>query len=100
MDRPVAAWREASKERVVDAVKTILNELNGGDRRDISMAIFETLRREHRSLQQSFWSAMLLAQIDYAESRHDLRNEAAVDLAKAVRELAIERNIDGGLPYV
>jgi len=96
----IAEWRVASKEKVVDAVLAITRELNGGSRKDISEAIFETVSREHRTLAQAFWSAMLLAQIDYAESRFDLRNEASVELAKAVKELAIEKNWDMGLPYV
>jgi hypothetical protein len=100
MEHPKAAWRVTSYEQVVDAVKIILKELNGGNRQDISEAIYETLRTEHRTLQQAFWSAMLMAQIDYSEMRTDARNEAAVELAKAVRDLAIERNIDRGLPYV
>jgi len=100
MTHPVSAWRVASKEKVVDAVLAITRELNGGNRQDISEAIYETLRTEHRTLQQAFWSAMLMAQIDYSEMHTDARNEAAVELAKAVRELAIERNIDRGLPYI
>ena len=43
---------------------------------------------------------MLLAQIGYADSRHDLRNEAAVHLAEVVKEAATKNNMDMGLPYI
>jgi hypothetical protein len=43
---------------------------------------------------------MLLVQMDYADSPHDLRNEAAVELAKAVDELALKLNYDVGLPRI
>jgi hypothetical protein len=43
---------------------------------------------------------MLKAQMGYAESRHDLRNEDAVNLAKLVKQLAIDNNMDMGLRYI
>jgi hypothetical protein len=87
-------------EKVVDAIKIILNELNGGNRKDIAMSILVAVTSDHRTLQQSFWSAMLLAQMGYADARNDLRNEQAVLLAKLVKDLAEKNNMDMGLPYI
>ena len=88
-------------QNVVEAIKTIMNELNGGNRQNIARDIFEVIRFEHRTLQQNFWSVMLLAQIDYASMASDLRNEDSVKLAKLVKKIAIENNWDGnGLNYV
>lgn len=87
-------------QKVKDAVQVILNELNGGDRKDIALTIVDTVRNDHRTLQQLFWSKMLQAQIMYADSRHDLRNEAAVEWAKTVKETAIKHNLDMGMPYI
>ena len=92
---------EARKQAITNAVSVILNELNGGSRKEVAEAITYRLRTEHRTLQQAFWSTILLAQCDYAEFRHDMRNEQAVEFAKEVRELAKEKNFDrGGFIYV
>jgi hypothetical protein len=96
----VSAWREASNEKVLGAIDTIMRELNGGSTREIAGVIADRIKREHRTLQASFWSAMLLAQIDYATSGFDLRNEAAVRFAEDVRQLAIQKNVDMGFPFV
>jgi hypothetical protein len=87
-------------QKVVDAVNVILDELNGGNRRDIADSIFSAVSHEHRTIQQLFWGAILRAQIAYAAQPSDQRNESAVELAKAVKEVAIQRNWDSGLPYV
>ena len=87
-------------KRVVEAVKTILEELNGGNRQKIARDIFETIRYEHRTLQQHFWSVIVMAQCSYACSQSDLRNADSVKLAQAVKELAEKNNWDGGLSYV
>jgi hypothetical protein len=87
-------------EKVLKAIKVILDECNGGNRRDITASILQAVQTDHRTLQQAFWSVMLLAQIGYAETPNDLRNEQAVELAKAVKELAIARGFDCGLAYL
>ena len=87
-------------DKVKEAIQTIMNELNDGNRKEIANTILDTVRADHRTLQQLFWSAMLLAQIGYADSRHDLRNEDAVELARLVRDLAKEHNMDFGLRYI
>ena len=86
--------------KVVEAVRTILAELNGGNRKLAAKSIYEAVRTDHRTLQQAFWSAMLLAQIQYAENDHDLRNEQAVSLAKLVAKVARENNMDMGLMFL
>jgi hypothetical protein len=79
-----------------------MNELNssGSNRKVVVNTILDTISREHRTLQQAFWSSMLLAQIQYAENDYDMRNEQAVELAKFVKELAIKYNFDYGLSYI
>ena len=93
-------YEQKSRDNVTQAISTILDELNGGNRKKIASAIYDRLSREHRTLQQAFWSAMLLAQIQYADNRHDLRNEDAVKLAKLVKDLAVRNNMDMGLAFI
>lgn len=91
---------EENDQKVKEAVQTLLCCVNGGDPRDIAKIIWDNVSRDHRTLQQGFWSAMLLAQIQYADNPSDLRNEAAVKLAQKVKELAKENNFDYGLPFI
>ena len=84
--------------KVTDAIRVICNELNGGNRRDVAQAVLETVRTEHRTIQQAFWSMMLAVQTQYADNASDLRNEQAVRLAQAVRDLAKQNTWDLGLP--
>jgi flavin-binding protein dodecin len=83
---------------VTEAVKTIMDELNGGSRKAVADAILDAVARTHRTLQQNFWDAMLQAQTGYAAHTFDARNEAAVKLANAVKDMAREKNWDLGLP--
>lgn len=87
-------------KKVQEAVETILRELNGGNRSEIATTILFTVRQDHRTLQQLFWNVMLKAQIGYADSQYDPRNEAAVKLAGIVKEAATKANMDMGLPYI
>jgi hypothetical protein len=85
------------------AIKAILNETNamGSDRQaDVAFTICETVKGDHNTLQQCFWSALLKAQMQYADARHDLRNEDAVNLAKAVKDTAVSLNFDYGLRFI
>ena len=91
---------DTEREQVAQAVKMLLETANGRKARDIAEVIHATVSREHRTLQQGFWSALLLAQIKYADNPHDLRNEQAVELAKLVKEVATARHFDLGLMYV
>lgn len=93
----MARTHEDDKLAVKAAVQDILNALNGGNQKVLAGVIYETVSREHRTLQQAFWSALLLAQITYADNDHDLRNEQAVELAKTVRDAAKSKNFDFGL---
>lgn len=87
--------------KVVEAVKRILQEVNALGRGDeVAAAIYETVARDHRTIQQSFWSAVLKAQMEYASEGFDPRNEAAVKLANRVKETAKANNFDFGLPLI
>ena len=90
-------------EAVVAAIKTLMNELNvmgSSHHQQVIDSIYDTVSREHRTLQQAFWSAMLKVQIKYADNAYDLRNEYAVNLANAVKQVAVEHNFDMGLPHI
>lgn len=91
---------EENNQKVKEAVQTLLNCVNGGDHRDIGKIIWETVSLDHRTLQQGFWSAILLAQIQYANNPSDLRNYMAVDFAKKVKNLAKDNNYDYGFPLI
>lgn len=90
----------APKDVVEKAIKDILRELSRGNVREIAQTIYGTVYAHHRTAQQLFWSAMLLAQIEYATDPYDGRNEAAVILANRVKEAAVKLNYDLGLPYI
>lgn len=87
-------------QKIKDAIEVITNELNGGNRKDVSAAICGALATTHRTLQQDFWSTILLAQCAYALETYDLRNAEAVKMANAVKELAVKNNWDMGLPRI
>ncbi len=92
-----------TNEKVVDAVKMILSEVNGSRffQQKIINSITETVLSEHRTIQQLFWSAILQSIIQYGDSAEfDLRNEDSVKFAKLVKELAIKNNMDHGLRYL
>lgn len=99
-----AAEREFQRmnrmQKVKDAIEVITSELNGGNRKDVGAAIYGAIATTHRTLQQDFWSALLYAQILYAENPSDLRNAEAVAVAKAVKALAEKNNWDLGLPRI
>ncbi len=93
-------YTTATRAKVADAVKVILAELNGGNRKRIAASIYSAVAGDHRTLQQAFWSAVLLAQIEYASEPFDGRNEQAVKLANRVKEMAVANNYDMGLAYI
>jgi hypothetical protein len=90
--------QEEITNRVTEAVSTILDALNGTSSREVKEMVLKRLLREHRTLQQSFWSMITLMLIDYANAPNDLRNEMAVRLATKFKEMAEKNNFDYGLP--
>lgn len=91
---------DSDQQAVIEATNVILRALNGGNRKEIGQLIATTVKSDHRTIQQSFWSAMLTAQIEYANAPSDVRNEQSVKLAKLVKQLASDNNMDMGLMYV
>jgi hypothetical protein len=91
---------EQEEEVVTRAVKDILGVLNGRNTQRLAGVVHEEIISDHRTVQQSFWSLMLLAQMQYAYEASDARNEAAVKLAYQVRQLAIKLHFDLGLPRI
>lgn len=73
------------------AVREICNAVNGGQCVDVAKGITDELRRTHRTLQQDFWRAVLIAARTYGETPYvDLRNEAAVNACKQIGELNVQ----------
>jgi len=91
-------YQEKVKGRVTNAISIIMDELNGGNREFIGNAILERVQREHRTIQQSFWAAMLVAQIGYSHCEFDLRNKAAVELAREIALMTFVKDRQT-LPY-
>ena len=88
--------------KVKEAIEVIMQEINdisSAKQTDVALTIVDTVRNQHRTQQEDFWTAMLRAQIMYADSRYDLRNEAAVNWAKLVKEV-VANNMDMGLPRI
>ena len=67
------------------AVNYICRASNGGVCKEIVEGIVDGLRCEHRTLQADFWRAIQLAAIQYSEFNHDLRNQAAVEMCKNIK---------------
>jgi len=74
--------------RTKEAMEELIRISNySGSEEDMAQAISEVLQGSHRTLQQSFMRAFVMAMTDYANARTDLRNESAVDFAKRVVQL-------------
>lgn len=87
-------------ERAVQTLLSAVNNISGSSRRDVAETIYFAVAMEHRTNQQAFWSAILLAMMKYADESTDARNEQSVMFAKRVRELAREYNVDMGFRYL
>lgn len=62
--------------------------------RDLADVLVDHLRREHRTLQETFWRVIQMVAHKYKDFPSDLRNQAAVEFAKKIDAL------DCSLPYV
>lgn len=94
---------EQNKVNKVVAVKNAVIELvdqtnTMGYENEVVEGIVAGLQGSHRTLQQSFVRALVKAMKEYGESHTDLRNEAAVALAKKIGELGDEN--DSHLPFI
>jgi c-di-AMP phosphodiesterase-like protein len=82
---------EESKEKVRQAVQTIIKEINCmGFEKTVGEVVIEEIGKTHRTLQQRFFADVLKPVIlDFAkrgeEGWFDLRNEAACNTAKALK---------------
>jgi len=88
--------RDEKIEAVRDAMSKLIDETNTmGYEAEVVQGIAEGLRVSHRTLQQNFVRAFVTAMKTYGESQTDLRNEAAVAVAKKIGELDEEH-----LPFI
>ena len=67
---------------------------------DMVDIMFDTLIDDHRTNQQRFISRIVQLLIKYADSEHDRRNEAAVNLCKQIKSVVDNYKLWGprGLP--
>jgi hypothetical protein len=92
---------ENQKDYAYKAIEMLLNDLNiMGSDKPIVEGVVEALRMNHRTLQQNFWRMMLEVIKQYSEFRHDLRNEASVELCKFFTEKLKEDEGKTYLPFV
>lgn len=83
------------------AVSDLCDAANAmGGKKDLGRAVCDALTLEHRTMQQSFWSAMLIVIKLYGEIDCDLRNEAAVLWCRKVTELMDDGTLDEYLPTI
>lgn len=83
------ATNEEIQERNQKVVAEFLRLCNYmGNEKELGELIAAELRREHRTIQQSFWTAIGKAIAGYAKDQDnsDLRNEASKKWAKEVME--------------
>ena len=77
-----------------ESMQNFINNINimNGDK-EIAEVIFETLRYEHRTLQQSFWKVFKIVSKKYSElldNEVDLRCEDARKYCKVITEASKE----------
>ena len=85
-----------TKDKLETAVKDVISSLNClGSGNEAAEVISNTVKSDHRTLQQNFWRAIQGAASNYAENTCiDMRNEASVRFTKQIREL------NAPLPYI
>ena len=94
-------YHTKQKEDAKQAIRDLMNALNVmGTKKDIAEGIMEELGCTHRTLQQNFWGVMIDVIREYSEFRHDLRNEASVELCKFLTERLKEDESKTYLPFV
>lgn len=78
------------RDAALGAAQTVVSPLsslcNSSQHRDLSKALSAVIQTDHRTLQASMIRTLLEVIIDYADARHDLRNEAAVKECQKVKE--------------
>ena len=88
------------QDKITHAAIALMDAIGGRNQNEAADAILDVIENDHRSRQQTFWSVLLRVQTAYAANTFDDRNEAAVQLANKVKELAKENNWDLGLPRI
>ena len=78
------------KQKIEDAMRVLIDEVNGGSPLDLADVMVDHLTRTHRTLQQEFMSAIRLMIYKYGnldEVWTDLRNASAWEWAKEVSKM-------------
>jgi len=95
------------KEAAQKAIDLIMDAVNiMGSDKEVIEGIFEAIMTSHRTLQQNFWRVMIEVIKRYSTQRHDLRNEASVNLCLFITEHLEEYEKENGgqkmdyLPFV
>ncbi len=93
--------KEERRQKVREAVRTLINEVNSFDHEDVVEDFLEELTHTHRTLQQSLLGVLKVTIERYgktATETHncDLRNSAAVSWANEVRKIEHGEAVDDG----
>jgi hypothetical protein len=87
---------EESKQKIQDAVETIIREINFmGNEKVVGAAVVEQLQRTHRTLQQNFFRDVLVPIVKhyadcYKNGIYDLRNEDSCNCAEKLEPIIDE----------
>ena len=73
--------------KIENAVKTLVDELNGGDPKFVAEVMYNEMRVTHRTLQQRFIGALAVFIENMKQMGTDLRNEASIEWCKKVSEI-------------
>ena len=83
-------WNKKNKENAEEAAKVLTKAVNN---MCFDMKAFvETIMREHRTLQQNVFEAMLHLCEAWAalpENRYDLRNQYTVEISRKIMEIVV-----------
>lgn len=74
-------------DKAAKAMRDLLDCTNVmGSEKDVARAISDTLSKEHRTLQNSFFRSFVMAMDTYKDARSDARNESSIKFANEISE--------------
>jgi hypothetical protein len=87
----IPTWRQKEYDsigKVMEAFQTIVDYGNvmGRKTEDTAEIIGDVLESSHRTLQQEAMSVLIKVIVNYADARHDGRNEYSVKVCKAIKQ--------------
>ena len=90
--------KRLTPKELQDEVSNFLNSMSSDNKTE---DFIKEMRKDHRTLQQSFTRLCLAWINDLAEREHyDARNEASVKLAKKIKEEILNKDRNQFLPFI